>query len=139
MPKRCTKEIINSMPKTESWDTLHAEYEAACMMSCKPDETFKKVKTGTVLDEEKSVRWNREEVERLQRAYLEEVKRLNRQKNAKIVDITDRTVKKIAKELGVTEEKAEILWNFVYDRYHASGEMYMMIDEYIGLLKDVMR
>lgn len=47
--------------------------------SCKP--SYKKYKEGTIFDEEKSVRWNREEVDRKNNLRQEEVKRLNREKN----------------------------------------------------------
>lgn len=132
---RCTKAIV--IPE-ESWDKIEAAYREACMMSCKPDESFRKVKIGDVIDEEKSVRWNREEVERLKTAYDEEVKRLNRAKNGAVQDATQRAVMLIAEELDVSEDKARILWDFVYDKYHAYGEMFQHIDEYIDLISSVM-
>ena len=102
-------------------------------MSCRPSDDFPKTKVGDVIDEEKSVRWNREEVERLRLAYDEEVKRLNREKNAAIVAITDRAIKLIAYEADISEEKAKLLWDFVYERGHAYGEMFNMLADYIEL------
>lgn len=43
--------------------------------------TLKKYKTGDIIDEEKSVRWNKEEVERLKKAYIDECNRLSKEKN----------------------------------------------------------
>ena len=40
--------------------------------SCKPKNP--KYKVGTIIDEDKSVRWNREEIERLNDIHTEEVK-----------------------------------------------------------------
>ena len=80
------------------------------MMPCKPSENFRKVKTGDIIDEEKSVRWNREEVERLKEAYGEEVKRLNREKNALVTSATDRAIRLIAEETGLCEKKARLIF-----------------------------
>ena len=117
----------------DNWDKISNDYDKACMMSCRPGDDFRKVKVGDVIDEEKSVRWNREEVERLRLAYDEEVKRLNCEKNAAIVAVTDRAVKLIAYEADISEEKARLVWDFVYKRGHAYGEMFNMLDDYIGL------
>ena len=121
----------------DSWEEIEAAYNAACSLSCKPDDSFQKVKTGDVIDEDKSVRWNREEVERLKMAYDEEVKRLNRAKNSAIQDATQRAVRLTAEELDVSEDKAQILWDFVYDKYHAYGEMFQYIEEYIDLVNQM--
>lgn len=119
----------------DNWDKIEHDYFAACKISCKPDEQcFPKVKTGTVIDEDKSVRWNREEVERLKTAREEEIKRLNRKKNKAINDATNQVVKLIAKELNTSTDKAQILWDFIYNKYHAFGEMFNHIDEYIDLI-----
>ena len=133
---RGTKTIkIASSP--DSWEEIEADYRAACSLSCKPDDSFQKVKTGDVIDEDKSVRWNREEVERLKEVYAEEVKRLNRKKNGAITDATMRAVRLISQEAEVSEEKARILWDFVYEKYHAYGEMFQHIDEYIDLVNQM--
>lgn len=121
------------MVERDDWDKIASDYDKACRMSCRPGDNFRKVKVGDVIDEEKSVRWNREEVERLRLAYDEEVKRLNREKNAAIVAIEDRAVKLIAYEADISEEKAKLLWDFVYERGHAYGEMFNMLDDYIEL------
>ena len=133
---RGTKTIkIASSP--DSWEEIEAAYKAACSLSCKPDDSFQKVKTGDVIDEDKSVRWNREEVERLKEAYDEEVKRLKCKKNGAITDATMRAVRLISQEVEVSEEKARILWDFVYEKYHAYGEMFQHIEEYIDLVNQM--
>ena len=133
---RVTKTIKVESPP-DSWEEIEADYRAACSLSCKPDDSFQKVKTGDVIDEDKSVRWNREEVERLKEVYAEEVKRLNREKNSAITDATMRAVRLISQEAEVSEEKARILWDFVYEKYHAYGEMFQHIDEYIDLVNQM--
>lgn len=132
---RCTKNI---KVEADTWYDIESAYKTACRMSWKPDITkFPIVRDGDVIDEEKSVRWNREEVIRLRAAYGEEVKRLNRERNAAIAKVTNRAIRMIAEELCVSEDKAKILWSFVYDKYHAYGEMFDYIDEYIDLIKAI--
>lgn len=120
----------------DTWEDVEAAYNKACCLSCKPDESFRKVRTGDIIDEERSVRWNREEVERLKQAYDEEVKRLNRVKNSAVQDAIKRVVRLIADEADISEEKAEILWSFVY-REHHEYDMFQYFDRYIDLVKQI--
>ena len=68
--KRITKEC---MSKPTSFESLQRMMDEVNHLSCKPGPEFKKVAVGTILDEDKSVRWNREEVERIREEYTEEV------------------------------------------------------------------
>lgn len=81
-------------------------------MSCKPD--FKRLKVGDIVDEDKSVKWNREYVEENRKKYDEEVKRLNTLKNKTKVDIQNRMVRDIAKETGTSETVAKMIYNMAY-------------------------
>lgn len=92
--------------------------------SCKPNETkFPKVKEGTVIDEEKSVRWNREEVQRLICAREEEVKRLNREKNEIANIYEDGIVTVLSKDYKLGKEECKLLWEyFGYEyKYNSVG------------------
>ena len=123
----------------DDWEKIEHDYREAWSMSCRPDATvFPKVRDGDVIDEDQSVRWNREEVIRRKTAYAEEVKRLNKIRNLAVNTVTDRAVRLIADELQVKEEKARILWDFLYDKYHAYSEMFQHVDEYIDLISSVM-
>ena len=121
------------------WEDIEDAYRDACSMSCKPSPPFRNPGKNEVLDEEKSVRWNREEVLRLRAEYEEEVKRLNSAKNAAIVDVTKHAIRMIASETGLSEEKARVLWNFIYDKYHSYyGELFGHIEEYVELVDNLL-
>ena len=122
----------------DNWESVEMAYNAAHAMSCRPDASFKCVQTGMVLDEEKSVRWNREEVERLKGVYSAEVKRLTFEKNLAIQAATKRTIRLLATDLGVSEEKAGVLWDFIYAKHHAFGDMFRYIDEYEELIRKML-
>lgn len=121
---------------SDSWQDIEKACRDAVSLSCRPDSTkFRKVRIGDVIDEEKSVRWNREEVDRLRTVYDDEVKRLNTVKNQALIDVDRRSVALVASEAELSEEKAKILWNFVYDKYHDDiGNMFSQIEDYIDLV-----
>ena len=122
----------------DDWESIEAEFDRVCMMSTKPGEGFEKVKAGTVIDEERSVRWNREEAERRNAAYAEERRRLEKEQRAAESAVHDRAVRLVASETGLTEERANILWNFVYDKYHACGhDVFNEIGEYMDLIERI--
>ena len=62
-----------------NWNNIQSAYETVYNMSCIP-KNIKKVKPDHVFDENKSVKWNREQVEINNAAYRAEVARLNTEK-----------------------------------------------------------
>lgn len=87
--------------------------------SCKPKNP--KYKVGTIIDEDKSVRWNREEIERLNDIHTEEVKELNRKKNLLLANIEDAIEKYIIEETKVSKKRAEKIYKYLYEEYHSYG------------------
>ncbi len=87
--------------------------------SCKP--SYKKYKEGTIFDEEKSVRWNREEVDRRNNLHQEEVKRLNREKNQMYEKLVNLIYQYIIQETKVSKERATKIYNYLYEEYHSYG------------------
>ena len=131
LDKNWIKKMVKSNNSSEfianCFDHFSLEY------SCTPDsEKFPKVKPGDILDEEKSVRWNREEVERLRNARSEEVKRLNREKAEINKLYTDGLIKRLAKENHITIDEAKIIWGKAYDMEHSSG-VHACISEFVDL------
>ena len=114
---------------------IKCDLEAMANMSCKP--SFKKPKNGDVIDEDKSVKWNREEVERLQKAYDEEVKRLNTEKNKCSDNLYKELYKVIRKEVGgITLNDAQQIFNYAYAEGHSYGynEIFNKLDKLIYLI-----
>ncbi len=90
--------------------------------SCKPDkEEYPYPKTGDILDENRSVKWNREEVERQRQAYLDRADELNRRKNAICNAFDDRIVTLLAKEYRFSKEESRKIWNYAYGQEHSGG------------------
>lgn len=74
MSKRSDLELV------KDWQTIRTEFEAMERMSCVP-AGIRKVRADHIFDEERSVRWNREMVEKNNADYQAEVARLNTEKN----------------------------------------------------------
>ena len=125
---------IIGIPEEDSWEQLEDDYHKALAMPYRPDASFSNPRAGTIIDEEKSVRWNRDEVQRRQEVYKEESRRLNRLRNAVIASIDNRAVALIAHQSGLSKEKAGILWRFVHEMHPAYGQMFEVIDQYIDLV-----
>lgn len=115
---------------------IQAEYESMERMSCVPTNIHK-VRADHVFDEDKSVKWNREQVEDNNRRYLEEVKRLNTEKNRRRDELHERIYKAIQDEVGygLSRRKAMLLWNRAYEDGHSYGirEVVSNLDELMEL------
>lgn len=88
-------------------------------LSCKPKSC--KYKDGTIFDEDKSVKWNREEAERLNKIHDDEIKSLNAQKNKLLVNFIHNVRTYIIQETNVTETQANKIYNYLCNEYHSYG------------------
>lgn len=122
----------------DNWEDAEKEYNRICIMPTRPSSDFRKVKDGDIIDEDMSVKWNREEVKKLQEEYRAETLRLRREQNAAFTSVLDDIYGLISEDTGLSKEKAKIVWDFVYEKYHAYGEMFQQIDEYIVLINNIL-
>lgn len=124
--------------KLKTWGEAWADLDAAYMMSCKP--TGKKFPKGYVFDENKSVKWNAEEVIRNNEAVQKEVSELQQNRSIAINTATDEIVKLIVHEFdcSITKNQAYIIWNLAYEKGHAFGcsEIRTHLEELIGVFKE---
>ena len=101
----------------------------ACTFSKKPN--INRYEDGHVFDEEKSVKWNREEVERINKMYAEKEQELKKEKQALLDKAEAETIKYIQECLdNPSKEKAELIWSFIYNEWHScmSDCIYMISD-----------
>lgn len=104
----------------ESWDMLYKNF------SYKPDEKeFPKYNRGDIIDEDKSVKWNREEIERRINVRAKEVKRLKTLGN-KLDNLYEKTIiKALAKKYKISAKEASIIWGKAYEDSHSFGVKYV--------------
>lgn len=88
-------------------------------MRCK-SVNKKRLKPDAVIDEDKSIKWNREEVIRLNKEYEDEVARLNTQRNKFRDELFTKIYDYIAESVGndCNVAQAEVIWNFAYNLGH---------------------
>lgn len=122
------------------WTALGNRLETAWKRPTKPNS--KRPKDGEIIDEEKSVRWNREEVVRRQKAWDAECSRLKKAQNAEIEHISEAIELQIQEDIkaktkrSISKKAATILWQKAYDRGHAYGfaDIYCAIEDYEELV-----
>lgn len=119
-----------------NWNDIQSAYEAVHSMSCVP-KNIKKVKPDHVFDENKSVKWNREQVEINNAAYRAEVARLNTEKNKARDDVINMIIEKIQSEVGasLSKRKAKAIWELAYEERHSYG--FYDVREYLFKLIDL--
>jgi len=106
----------------KDWKEIQSDFEQMASMSCVP-VGLKKVPANHIFDEDKSVKWNREQVERNNAEYQNEVKRLNTEKNKRRDSILTDIYTAIQNEVGhgISLEKAKSLWDYAYEQGHSYG------------------
>lgn len=127
----------------KSIEDIYKELFATYEMDVRPKT--KKVKEGTVIDEDKSVKWNREEVKRLNDAYVEETRSLRRKRNEKEAKVREELVKAVNAELekNVSEETVKKMIASVDEQESGEGvtnhsiAMEDLIDLVNSVIKDV--
>lgn len=127
---------IKELVKTKDADAIIKGWqEFSNTFSCRPDEEkFPKCKVGDIIDEDMSVKWNREEVGRRITARDEEVKRLNRLKSCINTEYRNGLIKVLAKENKIKIDESKIIWDTAYEREHSSG-LYAVYSEYNELVE----
>lgn len=122
----------------KDWNEIQRDFDAMLSMRCVPTNV-KKVPAGHIFDENKSVKWNRDEVERNNALYQKEVARLNTEKNKRRDAIYEDIYMAIQNEVGfnISREKAMAIWNCAYSEGHAFGISCIMtyLYEFMDLAK----
>lgn len=105
-----------------SWEDIQNEFDIMNRMSCRP-VGLSKVPGNHIFDEDQSVKWNREQVEKNNQRYLDEVARLNTEKNKARDNVLEMIYDKIQYEVGhrISRKKAQAIWSFAYERGHSFG------------------
>lgn len=130
------KEVVRSIKAEKDLVTLVSAYEDFLgNFSCKPDrDEFPYPKIDTIIDEEKSVKWNREEVYRQRAAFEARVEDLNKYKNLINVHFKEQLNKVLAKDSHITIAESKKLFDFAYDTDYTKG-IRTVVDTYKDLAK----
>lgn len=120
--------------KLQTWEGAWRDLEAAYERSCRPIQ--KKVPKGYVFDENKSVRWNAEQVEKNNAEVQKEAAGLQRERSLAINEATDAIVALIVDAFHgkINEQQARLIYNIAYDRGHSGGryEIEAQLNEFMS-------
>ena len=108
------------------WDEAVRRFNIYYDFKCTP--TIKKLRPDHIEDEDKSVKWNRQFVEDNHKKHDNEVKALNRKKNALREDAINFTKYLICFELDwkLTDDDIDRLFSHWYDHYRDDGVRSML-------------
>lgn len=130
------QDVIKSIKAEKNITTLVSAYEDFLYnFSYEPDRNeFPYPKEGTIIDEEKSVKWNREEVERQRNAYLNKIKEINQSRNLIIVHLRDQLAKVLAKENKLNIDESKKLFTYAFNVDYNNG-VRAVVNTYKNLAK----
>ena len=119
-------------------DELKEDFLLAMNMPTVPN--FCKVKPDHIFDEDRSVRWNREEAIRVNNEYDAMCKILRAERDVAISLATDRIKKHISINVVCSLQRASLIWNFVYDQYHSNtDELFDKLEDFEELFANYER
>lgn len=126
--------------KLYEWHEIRVQWENMDRMSCKPME-IKKIPKGTIIDENQTIVWNRQYIEKNNEEYLEEVARLNLEKNRRRDEIKEMIYRRIQHDIGhqISRDKAIRIWEYAYGQWHDAGihRVICELEELVELLEAV--
>ena len=137
------EKMLKSIKKERNLDILVSSYQGLCYeFSCKPNkEKYPYPQIGEIIDEDKSVRWNREEVERLRLEYEEKATDLILFRNKLIGECENRIITLLGKDYEISYSESQRIWDHAYGLNHSYGIQAVintynsLADMYTDLLK----
>lgn len=117
------KMAVSKIKKEKELNVLVDYYiEFISKYTCHPNrEIYPYPKRTDIIDEDKSVKWNREEVQRLRSAYEDKVKELNNCKNTIDNALRKRIIELLAKDNDISVKESSKIWSYAYAEGHSNG------------------
>lgn len=127
------------MVKLKEWSEIQAAFERMESMPCKPEGI--KYPPDYIFDEEKSVKWNREEANRRNQQREEKVKELQRVKNKARDEVMEDIYFAIQHEVGsgISRQDAMKIWAYAYEHGHGCGwnDIQCCLNEVVELISGI--
>lgn len=99
------------------------------------------LKETHVIDENKSVKWNREEVARVNAEAIAKYAEYQKTVNAMESKMTEEIIKAYANEYGMSIKRVEKIYSHAYSEGHSGGmyEVFNELDTMMDLFEEVLR
>jgi hypothetical protein len=135
--------LIKKIKKEKTLDILVSSFESFCTgYSCKPDREEYPYPRGTdIIDEYESVKWNREEVRRLRRAFENRAEELTRYKNLISSAFEGKIIEILASDNSISIEESRKIWNYAYSEGHSCGirNVISYYEEFVSVYADLLK
>lgn len=128
----------NNIAKTTIED-IRNKFEAAAKMPTVPDKgRFAKYLENHVFDEDRSVKWNREEFIRRNTEYNNEITRLRKERSAAENEGHNLAKKYITDRTSMNDKQASIYWSYIwYEHYSSFDDLFQYLDEMVDLYNEI--
>lgn len=130
---------VRNVVKLKEWSEYRRLFERMESMSCRPDD--RKYPLDYIFDEEKSVKWNREEANRRNQEREEKVKELQCAKNKARDEVMEDIYFAIQQEVGgrIGRDGAMKIWAYAYEHGHACGwnDIQCCLNEVVELISGI--
>ena len=137
------EELVKWIKKEKDMGCLIKSFDDFTLrFSCRPDrEIYPYPKINDVIDEDKSVKWNREEVNRLRERFEKRVEELNKYKNKLTVEYEDRLITLLGKDNDISHDESSKIWSYAYSESHSSGvgDVVSTYREVVDLYNDLLK
>lgn len=135
--------LIKRVKKEKTLNILVSSFESFCTgYSCKPNrEEYPCPRVTDIIDEDESVKWNGEEVQRLRRAFENKVEELNRYKNLISSAFEGRIIEILAKDNSISVEESQKIWSYAYSEGHSCGirNVISCYEEFVSVYADLLK
>lgn len=134
--------LIKKIKKEKTLNILVSSFESFCTgYSCKPDrEEYPYPRATDIIDEYESVKWNREEVQRLRRAFENRAEELTRYENLISSAFEGRIIEILASDNSISVEESQKIWNYAYSEGHSYGirNVISCYEEFVSVYDDLL-
>ena len=136
MEEKITYELLSKL--YNEWKASQAEKPTALYVNGKMFD--KPVADGYIFDEDKSVKWNREQVERLRNHFSTEdltlyFEREKKEKNFK--ETLDKWLMNVQGRGVLTKGRLQLIKNFMYDHHEDVYKFYEGLDRYLDIMREL--
>jgi hypothetical protein len=130
------------------WETIAEDYKQILSMSTIPDSSkFPHYNQNDIIDENKTVKWNRDEVARYREEYEKEKYRLTHARNEALCSIINDIKELFSDELSTYhinskksgKEIASLIYNKAYEESHSYGiyDVLQKMDDYVDFIYEL--
>ena len=127
--------------EVKGWYELQCNFNLVNNMEYKP--SFKRLRKNQIIDKDKSLKWNQEQVEINNERYKKEAVKLNKERHKAWDSFNKDICTKIQAEIGygISEEAAMKIWRYAYEyeQLHNCNDIQCVLDRIIELVSEALK